>query len=66
MLALSQGIGNYIRSAAAAIESKVTPEMRKKANEVVMPILGSEYAKLRQGLHPLFEFEHDQGGMYLK
>ncbi len=60
--AFSQGIGNYIRSVAASVENKVTPEMRKLANEKVLPILGTEYAKVRAGVHPNYDFEHDQGG----
>lgn len=62
LLAFSQGIGNYIRQVAASVENKVTPEMRKLANERVLPILGTEYAKVRSGSHPNYEFEHDQGG----
>lgn len=62
LLAMSQGICQYIRSIASTIENKVTPEMRKIANEQILPILGSEYAKLRHGMHPTYEYDHDQGG----
>ena len=62
LLAMSQGISQYIRSIASTIEGKVTPEMRKIANEQILPILGSEYAKLRHGMHPTYEYDHDQGG----
>ncbi|KAI5121538.1 hypothetical protein M0805_002598 [Coniferiporia weirii] len=61
LLAMSQGISQYIRSVAASVENRITPEMRKKANEQILPILGSEYAKLRHGMHPTYEFDHDQG-----
>ena len=60
--AMSQGIGPYIRSLAAEVDNKVTPEMRRQANEVILPILGSEYGKLRQGMHPAYEYDHDHGG----
>ncbi|KLO11981.1 hypothetical protein SCHPADRAFT_941628 [Schizopora paradoxa] len=66
LLAFSQGIGNYIRQVAASVENKVTPEMRKLANERVLPILGTEYAKVRSGSHPNYEFEHDQGAFGCK
>ena len=59
---MSQGIGQYIRSIASDIEGRVTSEMRKVANEQILPILGSEYAKLRHGMHPSYEYDHDQGG----
>lgn len=60
--AMSQGISKYIRSIAAAVDNMITPEMRSLANERILPILGSEYGQLRQGMHPAYDFDNDQGG----
>ncbi|EJD00364.1 uncharacterized protein FOMMEDRAFT_135948 [Fomitiporia mediterranea MF3/22] len=59
--AMSQGVVPYIRSLASAIDNRITSEMRKQANERILPILGSEYGRLRHGMHPAYDFNHDQG-----
>lgn len=60
--AMSQGVGKYIRSLASAIDSRVTDEMRRLANEQILPILGSEYGRLRHGMHPVYDYGLDNGG----
>jgi hypothetical protein len=62
LLAMSQGLGGYIRAIGVAAESKLTPEMRKLANEQILPVLSSECNKIRPGAHPAFEFNRDRDG----
>ncbi|KAL5514022.1 hypothetical protein ACEPAG_2783 [Sanghuangporus baumii] len=59
--AMSQGVSKYIRSLADAVDSKITDEMRRLANEQILPILGSEYGRLRHGMHPVYDYGFDNG-----
>ncbi|EGN97416.1 hypothetical protein SERLA73DRAFT_75102 [Serpula lacrymans var. lacrymans S7.3] len=58
--AMSQGVGDYIRSISAAVEGKVTPTMRTWVNDHVVPVLASEYSKIKPGAHPQYDFEKDK------
>ncbi|KDQ57916.1 hypothetical protein JAAARDRAFT_34726 [Jaapia argillacea MUCL 33604] len=55
LLAMSQGAGDHIRSIVREVEEKLTSEMRKLANERILPMLQSELNKVSQGG---MEFEH--------
>jgi hypothetical protein len=61
--AMSQGVGSYIRSVGEEVENKVTPSMRKWANEQIFPILGSEFSKIKPAGHPTYDFEKEKDGM---
>lgn len=60
--AMSQGLGDYIRGVNHEMENKITPEMRRRANDVIFPILGSECNKLKPPVHPRYEFPKDKDG----
>ncbi|KAJ6632559.1 hypothetical protein B0H10DRAFT_1977804 [Mycena sp. CBHHK59/15] len=55
LLALSQGAGKYIREIGAAVEAKVTPEMRGFTLKVVFPTLAAEAQRIGGGA-PHFEY----------
>ena len=60
--AMSQGVTKYIRSIATVVDNRITAEMRRAANEQILPILGSEYGRLRHGMHPIYDYVLDNGG----
>ncbi|KAJ7645849.1 hypothetical protein B0H17DRAFT_1103805 [Mycena rosella] len=55
LLALSQDAGKYIRGAGAAVEARVTPEMRQFVLTSVFPMLATETQRIG-GAAPHFEF----------
>jgi hypothetical protein len=59
---MSQGVGTYIRGIASVIENKITPSMRKVANQV-LPVLATELNKIRFGAHPIYDFNKEKDGM---
>ncbi|TDL16313.1 hypothetical protein BD410DRAFT_844517 [Rickenella mellea] len=61
LLAMSQGIGQYVRGVAEAMNNKVTPDMIAKANRQILPVLTSEYTRFRPGHYPKFEWDQDKG-----
>lgn len=63
--AISQGVGDYIRGVIHELECKVTPIMRRWANEVIFPTLGSECGKIKPGTHPRYDFPKERDGMTL-
>ncbi|KAG6334574.1 hypothetical protein ID866_4511 [Astraeus odoratus] len=58
--AMSRGIGDYIRSIASSVETKLTPQMRSFSANYVYPTLQSELSKISPSLHPRFEFERER------
>jgi hypothetical protein len=63
--AMSEGIGNYIRSIASAIDTKITPEMRSFSSSLVYPALSSELSKIDAAPAPLFEYDKQRDGSHL-
>ncbi|KAJ6589095.1 hypothetical protein B0H19DRAFT_1248657 [Mycena capillaripes] len=61
LLALSQGAGNWIREVGAAVEARITPEMRRFAQTSLFPTLAAETQRLC-GTAPRFEFHTDGDG----
>ncbi|KAF9476137.1 hypothetical protein BDN70DRAFT_995885 [Pholiota conissans] len=68
LLAMSQGVGDYIRGLKEATENKLPADKRKLANEKVLQVLAAECAKVRQGNRLTFTFtsERDAFGCVLK
>ncbi|KAA1470819.1 hypothetical protein DENSPDRAFT_775170, partial [Dentipellis sp. KUC8613] len=61
LVGMSQGIGDYIRECGKAVESKISPEMRSRASEGIMPMLSAEYSKIWPGKLPdMYKFERDK------
>lgn len=60
--AIFQGVGDYIRSVGKATENKITPAMKRWANEMIFPTLGSECHKIEPGLHPRYDFQKEKDG----
>jgi len=60
--AMSRGVGDYIRSIAASVESKVTPQMRSFSSNYVFPTLQSELNKIDPALHPQVEYGKQRDG----
>lgn len=62
LLALSQGLGDYIRSVKASMDANFTPEMRKLASEKFIFALNTECSKIRQGNRLNFTYTDDLDG----
>ena len=62
--ALSHGLGEYVCNIAKHLDGHVTMDMKKKASDQILPVLMSEYSRLRLG-HPSYDYAYDQGGEYL-
>ena len=63
LLAMSEGVGDYIRDLAKAIEDKLSPSERQQISEDWLPALVGEYRKLRgPGMYPVFEFSTELDG----
>ncbi|KAH0835651.1 hypothetical protein J3R83DRAFT_9402 [Lanmaoa asiatica] len=58
--AMSEGIGNYIRSITSAIDTKITVTMRSFSNSLVYPALTSELSKIDTDLYPHFEYDKER------
>jgi hypothetical protein len=61
-LAMSQGLGDYIRAIGTAAQNRVTDDMRTLANERIFPTITSEYHKVKPGMHPIFEYVKERDG----
>lgn len=59
---MSRGIGDYIQSIMASVETKITPEMRTFSLHHLSPILQSELHKVDPNSNPRFEFEKERDG----
>jgi len=64
LLALSQGLGNYIRGIQDSIDNKLSPEMRVLANTRFMQALSAECARVRQGNRTNFVYSMDRDGEF--
>lgn len=65
LLAFSQGLGSYIRSAAEEIERQITPAMRKAVTERVLSTISSMCVKASNLLHEpvqAYEYRVDNDG----
>ena len=62
--AMSEGIGDYIRSIASALDNKVTPTMRSFSSSLVFPALTSGLSKIDTALHPHFEYDKERDGWH--
>ncbi|KAL0948377.1 hypothetical protein HGRIS_010959 [Hohenbuehelia grisea] len=61
LLAISQGIGAYIRTVTEEVQNKISPRMRRLANERIFPLFNAESLKIRPENYPVYEFERVQG-----
>uniref|UniRef100_A0A8H7XQW5 Uncharacterized protein n=1 Tax=Psilocybe cubensis TaxID=181762 RepID=A0A8H7XQW5_PSICU len=68
LLAMSQGVGDYIRELKEEAENKLPADKRKLAVEKLLPLIASESGKIRYGNRPLFIFsqERDAFGCTIK
>ncbi|KAF8966150.1 hypothetical protein BDZ97DRAFT_1809769 [Flammula alnicola] len=68
LLAMSQGVGDYIRGLKEEAENKLPADKRKLANEKLLQVLAAECGKVRPGnrLHFNFTSERDAFGCILK
>ncbi|PPR02679.1 hypothetical protein CVT24_002101 [Panaeolus cyanescens] len=57
-LAISQGVGDYIRKVKEELDNRISPERRKLANEKLYQILSAEAKKIRPG--NLIEYSYEQ------
>lgn len=66
--AIFQGVGDYIRGIGQEMENMITPIMRRWANDLIFPMLGSECSKVKPGTHPRYDFykEKDGGALFVK
>lgn len=62
LLAMSQGVGDYIRGLKEEAENKLPEHKRKLANEKLLQILASECAKVRPGNRISFVFVQERDG----
>jgi hypothetical protein len=62
LLAMSQGVGNYIRGLKEETENKLPADKRKLANEKVLQVLSAECGKVRQGNRLAFTFTSERDG----
>ncbi|KAF8906987.1 hypothetical protein CPB84DRAFT_337114 [Gymnopilus junonius] len=68
LLAMSQGVGDYIRGLKEEAENKLPADRRKLANEKILQVLATEYSKVRHGnrMNFIFPTERDAFGCTLK
>ncbi|KAI9059441.1 hypothetical protein FKP32DRAFT_1606126 [Trametes sanguinea] len=60
LLAMSEGVGDYIRGVAKAVEDRLPAPMRKYVAEVLTPTLNAEYRKAHgPGIQPQVEYDMD-------
>lgn len=62
LLAMSQGVGDYIRGLKEEAENKLPADKRKLANEKVLQVLSSECTKIRSGNRLIFVFQSERDG----
>src|SRR6266446_1599080 len=61
LLAMSQGVGAYIRGLKEKAENKI-PAERRKLTEKVLQVLAAECGKVRQGNRLVFKFSSERDG----
>jgi len=62
LLAMSQGVGDYIRAVKQEAEQRLSPERRKLAHEKIIPSLTVECNKVRPGNRMAFVFMQERDG----
>lgn len=62
LLAMSQGVGNYIREVGAAAQTKLSDHFKTLAHQHIYPQLRSEGEKIRPGNHPIYTTFTDRDG----
>ena len=63
LLAMSQGVGDYIRKVGKAVKERLPPATRKHVSEVLQPLLNAEFRKVRgPGIQPAIEYDQDVDG----
>ncbi|KAI0065180.1 hypothetical protein BV25DRAFT_1822296 [Artomyces pyxidatus] len=61
LMAMSQGIGDYIREVGASLDKKIPADDRRRAHECILPFISTEYLKVWPGKHPeMFEYPKEQ------
>lgn len=60
LLAMSQGLGDYIRSVKQETEQRLSPERRKLAHDKIIPSLTAECNKVRCGNRMVFDFVQER------
>lgn len=64
LLAMSQGVGKYIRDLSEEVSNKISPEMRQTAIQSIIPLIASEYAKIWPEKCPdPYQFYRERDGM---
>lgn len=63
LLAIYKGIVAQVETIVKSCEEKLSPEMRRKASEVMLPLLMEEYRRVKPGADLPFIHEQADGGM---
>lgn len=56
LLAMSEGVGDFIRGLAKQVEDRLPPELRKRVTGLYLPTLTSECRKRRPEVQPVFDY----------
>ena len=65
LLAMSQGVGNYIREVGATVQAKISHHFKMLAHQHIYPRLSTECEKVRPGNRPIFiPFTDRDGGRF--
>ncbi len=65
LLAMSEGVGDYIRDVGKAVKEKLSSATRKHVSEVLQPLLNAEFRKARgPGIQPAIEYDQDMDGQW--
>ena len=66
LVAMSQGVGDYIRGITDELENKVSMEIRQRVLEGIQPLLQTEYSKIWPIKHPsIYDYTRDKDGTSL-
>lgn len=60
LLAMSQGIGDYIREVGATVLKTISPRLRKITHQLLQPLLSTEIQQKRATI--TYDFEIDREG----
>ncbi len=63
LLAMSQGVGNYIRELKEEAENKLPADRRKLANEKILQTLSYECSKVKPGNRLVFIYATERDGV---
>lgn len=62
LLAMSEGVGDYIRAIIREVDNRLTPAMRKSVNDVLLPALLAEYRRVLPSANPEYEYQTEADG----